>query len=257
MQLKAGSDGWRSALRRHSYLVIWFTGFALYGVDFLVKKMPVWREPIDVWVPIDDAFPLIAGWAWVYIFAWIGLMFCMAGWYAWEQRDHWPRVRALIIGVVLMQVSGWIFLFAVPTYFGRPELAPELLGGSLIAQIYATDAPVHKLPSLHMGSIFLVSWFFCWNRRLWRYALGVGAVALITLSVLFTKQHGVVDVVVGIAWGWMACHVGVHLSHRIERRKGAQLQRVINTALRRSERPTAASQRVASSLGAERHEPEC
>jgi membrane-associated phospholipid phosphatase len=210
---------WAGLVRRNSLILVWLVGMALYAVDFVVKRIPLWREPFNVWVPIDDAFPLIPGWAWVYVVAWLALMFGLVGWYVWENRNEWAHVRAFLIAVLVMQFSGWAILYAVPTYFPRPELAPELIESSLIWRIYSTDPPTYKLPSLHMASILLAAWFFCRRPAVWRYVVGAGAVVLIGFSVMYTKQHGVIDLVTGLLLGWATCYVGWYGSRWVDRRK--------------------------------------
>jgi hypothetical protein len=63
----------------------------------------------------------------------------------------------------------------------------------------------NKLPSLHVAFVWITA-IACRKQRLGRVGDGlvlVGA-ALITLSTLFVKQHIVLDVVLGTAWGFAA-----------------------------------------------------
>lgn len=207
-------------VRRHPVLAVWAIGLLLYAGDFLVKRVPLWREPFNVWISVDDIVPFAPDWAYVYIWAWLAIIFGLAGVYVWQNRHDWGRVRALVLAAVIMQVSAWIVHYAIPTTFPRPSVPAELIeAGHLIWTIYSTDPPTHALPSLHMASIFVAAWFFCRDRAVWRTLLGVACVVLISLSVMYTKQHGFIDVFAGIGWGWMAAIVGVRVSAAIERRR--------------------------------------
>jgi membrane-associated phospholipid phosphatase len=239
-QPKGSGSTWSTLLRGNSLAVVWMTGASLYAGDFLIKRIPLWRDPLDVWVPFDDIFPFLPAWAFIYIYAWLGLIFGLAGWYVWENRSDWEKVRALLIAAVVMQVSGWLVHYLIPTTFPRPELAAELVGNSLIWQIYSTDPPTHVLPSLHMASVTVGAWFFCRYGSRWRHLVGVGAIVLISLSVMYTKQHGVVDVVAGVLWGWAAVAVGIRVSRALARQhEGSPIRHHASAADRPARRPAA------------------
>jgi hypothetical protein len=204
---------------RYRPLAVGVAGMGLYAGDFLVKLVPLRREPIDVSVPLDTLVPFLPAWAGVYLYAWLLFIFTAAGWYLWEHRTDWTRVRALLFAAVGMQVAAWVVHYAIPTTMPRPELAPEFIeSGSLIWKIYATDPPTHVLPSLHMASLTVALWFFCRGGGAGRHAFAAFALVLISLSVMFTKQHGVIDVGAGIVWGWAFCLAGVAASRALAER---------------------------------------
>ncbi|MCS7081986.1 MAG: phosphatase PAP2 family protein [Bacteroidetes bacterium] len=192
--------------------LVWITGILLYAGDFLIKRLPNPRTPLNVETWLDRLIPFVPLWAWVYLVLWLLYLFGAAGWYLYEHRQDWIQVRRLLFAALFMQFGAWVIHYFFPTYMPRPVLAelqtdPHLW---LIERIYSTDPPTHALPSLHVASVTVVSWFFTlrggWGRRL---VSGV-AVGLIALSTLYTKQHGVLDVIAGLAWGYLACWVGYY-----------------------------------------------
>lgn len=209
-----------SPLLKYRPLAVWLSGAALYAGDFLVKRVPPWREPVDISIGLDLHIPFYPGWAWVYLLAWLVFVFGTAGWYLFEHWDDWPQVRALLFAALFMQVGAWIVHTAIPTYMPRPSLGD----GSpwLITQIYSTDPPTHALPSLHVASVVVAAWFFCRSAPRLRVLASLVFLVLISLSVLFTKQHGVLDVVAGIGWGYGACLAGFHISQRLTHHNVAQ-----------------------------------
>lgn len=107
-----------------------------------------------------------------------------------------------------------IFIF-IPTTNVRPILTGSTISEVLLLFVYKMDQPVNLLPSIHC----LTSWFcFIGVRKnsyipLWYQVFsGVYAVA-ICLSTLFTKQHVIVDVIVGISLAegayWISRHTAL------------------------------------------------
>lgn len=217
----SGIDMWESGssnkVNSLRLAAVWMTGVALYAGDFLFKRIPLPREPISVEIVVDRWIPFVPETAWLYLIGWLVFLFGIAGWVIWENRDDWITVRKLLFAAIIMQVGAWLLQFAVPTYFPRPELPGT--GGAywLINRIYETDPPTHVLPSLHIASIAVVTWFFALNgdfrRRVVRWIL----IAIVSVSVVTTKQHGIIDVPAGIAWAYAACHAGYYLSVKWDR----------------------------------------
>jgi membrane-associated phospholipid phosphatase len=222
IHLREYSDSARDVMTgfvlRHRCFSVWVAGVLLYGADFLIKVFPPWREPWNVEIGLDHHIPFLPLWAYVYLPAWLVFILGAGGWYIWENRRHWDRVRALLFAAVIMQVGGWFFHTVFPTYMPRPELGPDAGGPAywLILKIYATDPPTHVLPSLHVASVLVAAMFFAARRERGRVIIGAVFVLLISLSVVLTKQHGVIDIAAGLAWGYVAVRAGDRASGWLE-----------------------------------------
>jgi membrane-associated phospholipid phosphatase len=201
-------------------LSVWATGVFLYAGDFLVKRIELPGEPLNIEIWLDHYIPFDPRWAWMYMGGWLVFLFGMAGLYIYENRHEWKNVRMLLFAGIFMQVSAWIVHYLWPTTMPRPEVVPGQWDAAttwLINHIYTTDPPTHVLPSLHLASIAVVTWFWARGGSARRMAARWVMVGLIAASVVLTKQHGIVDVFAGIAWAYMACWVGVYLGREWDR----------------------------------------
>lgn len=200
-------------------LLFWLFGVGLYSLDFYVKLFPLWRLPVDISFPIDHWIPFEPMWAWVYMPFWLLFLFLGSGYALWRMRKHGLYPYQFLAGGTLMQLGGWSIHFLFPTYMPRPDL-PETGGASiwLMRQIYEADPPTHVFPSLHVASTVLVAYFLqiafsnaspATQRTSW--LIGTATVVLVSLSTLFTKQHGIIDVGAGLLWGYLSGRAGMHL----------------------------------------------
>ena len=168
---------------------------AYCGTRLLLPFLPVYR--LDM--PIDAAIPFLPEWISVYYLPF--LSWAVSGFVILAQgKEHARRVtRAFVIA---MGLSALVFL-CWPLTIERPEVEGSGLFRDLVRATYQTDQPNNLFPSLHV----LMS-YFCW-RCLWdcprvsRWFKGLNLVVflLVCLSVVFVKQHLVIDIPGGIIVG--------------------------------------------------------
>jgi membrane-associated phospholipid phosphatase len=150
-------------------------------------------------LPLDRAVSLQPAWMLVYgsLYVFIGVLPLMVV----RQRELFRRALAGYLAVMLFAYAGFL---AYPTLAPRPDVVP---GGGFAAWslrlTYEIDTPYGCFPSLH------VAWAFVSALTCYRVHAGVGWVAacwavLISVSTLYTKQHYVVDVIVGAAAAFAA-----------------------------------------------------
>jgi len=94
--------------------------------------------------------------------------------------------------------------------------------------------PVAAMPSLHAGSPLLVALFF-WPlaNTLWRAAL-LGYVTLMAVTLVYTGEHYVVDVVAG----WMTAGVAVAVGAAVRRHRSTRRSHVDTDATEPDQPPT-------------------
>ena len=122
----------------------------------------------------------------------------------------WVTVYCLCFPFWLaMLLSGTVFLLW-PGTMARPEPAGTDIFAAWVRLIYALDSPTNLCPSLHV----LVT-YFCFrciaaDKAPPRWCKGVVLVffLLVCCSVLFVKQHALIDVPAGIAAGELALQCG-------------------------------------------------
>ena len=156
----------------------------------------------DMTIALDRAIPLIPQWVVIYFLAFVSWL-VSAVWILSESKPHGYRFTCSYMLALL--ISGVIFL----VYPGTME-RPALTGSGFFTQwmrfLYWIDAPTNLCPSLHV----LIS-YFCWRctlgcRRIpkWYQWFNLVFLILVCCSILFVKQHAVVDIPVALVVGELA-----------------------------------------------------
>lgn len=148
-------------------------------------------------VPLDDKIPFIPFFIVFYILAFlqwiIGFIFI-----ARENREF--ACRYFTAEIISKLICGLIFIF-FPTTMDRPDIAGSDIFSRLCSLIFFVDAPVNLFPSIHC----LESWV-CMRSALEMKKAGtvykVFSVLMsfaVFASVVFVKQHLLLDIIGGIA----------------------------------------------------------
>ena len=142
---------------------------------------------------LDRAIPVAPAWTFVYLSLYVFIIILPV--LVVRQRELFRRGMQGYLTVMLIAYAGFLLY---------PTVAPipaEVPGNGFAAWslrlIYDIDLPYNCFPSLHVAYSFVAA-FTCYrvHRR-----VGIAAAAwaaLISVSTLYTKQHYVVDVIVGV-----------------------------------------------------------
>lgn len=147
-------------------------------------------------------------------------------------RDQFKRWVAAVLSFAVLGISGYVAYPAAPPWLASElgeigavdrisSLGWEYLNLGLIADLtvqgQSGSNPVAAMPSLHAGSAMLVA-LFLWRvaSTLWRGVLFV-YVVLMALTLVYTGEHYVVDVVAG----WLVASIAVVLAAAVRRRRTA------------------------------------
>lgn len=168
-------------------------GTGYYGIQLLHNVL----DFHDFSLPIDHRIPFVPAFIFIYLLAfaqWItGFVMC-----ARESREFCFRFLSAETCAKALTLCIFILL---PSTIVRPEITGTDLASKLTAWIYAADEPMNLLPSIHC----LESWFclraaFSQKKTGKVYALGHLIMTLLVFaSVLFVKQHVILDIVAGMA----------------------------------------------------------
>ncbi len=133
----------------------------------------------------DSWFPFIPFFSLIYI-----SMFFVIWIPIFELKD----MRAYVYGFISVIAFTLPFFLFFPSQIVRPEFAVTGFFTWLMSVLYAADFPHNLFPSTHVSLVLFSA--LVYNKK-WYY----GVFALIALSTLFTKQHFVLDVMLGLIVG--------------------------------------------------------
>ena len=108
----------------------------------------------------------------------------------------------------------------------RPAVMPrDNIFCDLVAYTYSLDTNTNVFPSVHVVGV-IDAWFAIWHtrglkKRAWRWSTAVYGV-LVIASTMFIKQHAVIDVLAGLAVGFLGNYIVYGI---IGRRRDRRLRR--------------------------------
>ena len=144
---------------------------------------------------IDSQIPFVAEWIYIYLSFFVFMVVCCSYLFIKDRDSYYQVCRMAIIGAVIT----YIVFLCYPTEMvdERNLCNVDALTRWLCMVTFAADYPaINCFPSLHCVDTFIIvySIYGSRNTKLWvRYVVLVVSV-LIVLSILFTKQHYVVDI---------------------------------------------------------------
>lgn len=157
----------------------------------------------------DQMIPLSPVWVTVYFLVfpvWAASILAILS----ESRERAYRFTAAYM--LAMFVSGLIFVF-YPCTMQRPEVPGTDVFSAVTRLLYRIDPPTCIFPSLHV----MIS-YFCWrgamdsrNLPTWFAPLQFGVLLCVCLSILFVKQHVLVDIPTAIVIGELALQTAKRL----------------------------------------------
>ena len=188
--------------------------FALQMVVFYATRIPLAHMTLhDMTIPLDAEIPFRPEWVTVYLLAYVSWL-VSALWILWESKSHGYRFACAYMLSLLL--SGIVFL-AYPGTMQRPEPVGEGLFMEGIRFVYRMDSPTNLCPSLHVLIIY-----FCWRGTMgcrkiprWYQWFNLVFLILVCCSVLFVKQHALVDIPTAILIGELSLQAARWL--RLER----------------------------------------
>jgi membrane-associated phospholipid phosphatase len=224
----------------------------------LKEKKPglLWRPPSDAWTCLivmmlsqllvfDGTHPLLAGreahllettidlqipfvpaWVTVYFLSFL-FWFVTVLWILSDSREHAYHFAGAYL--IALLITGVIYI-AYPVTIRRPEIVGSGFFDEWMRFLYWVDTPQNLCPSLHV----LLS-YFCWRGTMgcrkipaWYRWFCLVFLILVCFSVLFVKQHYVIDIAAGILVGELALQIArsvkperhfSRIEHKLETRK--------------------------------------
>jgi membrane-associated phospholipid phosphatase len=147
---------------------------------------------------LDRAAGFDPRWVWVY-----QSVYLLTGSLPWlaKTREH---LRRYVWGFAYLTTASFLIFILFPVRCPR-ELIEQPTAMYRLLMLY--DGPYNAMPSLHVGFLFYTLCFI-WRVRAplprITWAVLIGWSLLIAWSTLATKEHYAMDLLVGIAFGWIA-----------------------------------------------------
>lgn len=157
----------------------------------------------------DNMIPLVPAWTLVYLG-------CFLIWivnYSLVCRESREICYEFLSAEALSKLICGVFFVCLPTTNLRPTLVGNDCFTEMLRFVYAVDRPVNLFPSIHCLAIWY-SWrglLKCKKVHSWYKWVSFGFVLLVFLSVLYTKQHILIDIVGGVA----VAEIGWYLSGKL------------------------------------------
>jgi membrane-associated phospholipid phosphatase len=121
--------------------------------------------------------------------------------------------RALTVSALIAVSVGALTFLLFPTYIELPTIPGNDIFAILLRSIQVAGGSHAALPSAHNYITMLMAVFavhlYPRQRLLW-----IAVVVIVALSTLFTGQHYILDVVTGLALGWISYKIGWIVTER-------------------------------------------
>lgn len=144
---------------------------------------------ITTYLPFDSKIKLAPIWAIPYLLSilwWVGALIWGTFKMDYKRFLHFSLCLSLTISI------SYAVYILFPTYVVRPKIVEKDFLSQLVVFIYGNDKPYNALPSGHTYTTLIISIFwFNWKPK--QRFLWIGIAIIVILSTLFTKQHGILD----------------------------------------------------------------
>ena len=163
----------------------------------------------DISIPLDSALPFIPAFIIIYILSYLQ-WFAGYGLVAIESKEVCYRVAA---SEIIAKLICFAIFMALPTTIVRPSTEGYGIFGAITNLIYSMDTPTTLFPSVHC----LESWILfrtaikITRYKKWLMPLYFVFALLVFASVLFVKQHFIVDIPAAIIVGEIGLYLGEKL----------------------------------------------
>ena len=146
----------------------------------------------DISICLDRIIPVVPQWVYIYILTyafWVISFFLIC----YENKETCCKaLSAEMFGKIVCAI---IFI-SFPTFILRPEVEVNNLSTLLLDFIYKADTPDNLFPSMHCSISYFATRYVLKCKKIpkWYKVLSVVMTVLICFSVVFTKQHVVLDI---------------------------------------------------------------
>jgi membrane-associated phospholipid phosphatase len=193
----------------------WIVYLALY---FVTENLIPVRNCHVIHCALDDMIPFNEWFLIFYCFWYVLLVLSLLYFFLYDIDSF----RKLQIFIMITQAIAMIVYIIYPSVqIGRPEVMPrDNFLCDLASFIYAFDTPTGVCPSLHVAYSMGIASVWAKNRKAtdpFKVFVIISTV-LISISVVFVKQHSVLDIIAAVPVGMIAEYLIYGRTHAARRR---------------------------------------
>ncbi len=201
------------------------SGWAVYLCLYFITENLI---PLDkchvIHCALDDMIPFSEGFLVFYCWWYVLLVLSLLYFFLYD-IDSFRKLQIFIM--ITQAVAMMVYIIYPSIQTGRPAVMPrDNFLCDVMAFIYAFDTPTGVCPSLHVAYSMGIASVWCKSRRVsrgWK-AFVLISVILICISVVFVKQHSVIDIIAAVPVGMLAEYV---LYGRLHRARGRLFRRKV------------------------------
>lgn len=150
----------------------------------------------DISISLDSFIPVVPQWVFIYILTY---PFWLVSFALICHDSKEMCCKALSAEMFGKLVCAIIFIL-LPTFIVRPQVEVDSLSTFLLNFIYKADSPDNLFPSMHCSISYFAARYVLKCSRIpkWYKILSVVMTVLVCFSVVFTKQHVILDILGGL-----------------------------------------------------------
>ena len=190
----------RLTFRERFPAYVWITAAYLLTIDLTVfyatRPILPYLPAHSLALPLDGKIPFMPAWIIIYVLSFASWLLTFI-WILSESKRHAYRMCGVYTIIMILTLTCFL---AYPVTIERPEITESGLFNDLTRLIYMLDSPTNLCPSLHV-----VLSYICWRGTMdcqkipkWYQWFNLAFLILVCFSILFVKQHYVIDIPVAI-----------------------------------------------------------
>ena len=207
----------RRTFKERFPLYVWVCFIYLLAIDllaFYATRIPLpYLTMHDLSTPLDAKIPFLPAWVTVYFLSYLSWLISII----WILCDSKQRAYRIAGVYTIITILASICFLVYPGTMQRPEVTEPGFLNDAVRWLYRVDSPTNLCPSFHVVISYL-----CWRGTMgckripkWYQWFNLVFLILVCFSVLFVKQHVLVDIGVAIIVTEAALQIG--RATRIER----------------------------------------
>lgn len=190
MNRQSGSGGHRGpAPKSISYVLLFF---GLWTIDLAINVVNNGREALVPMIAFDNEIPFLPVFIYFYSLYFPLVVLPLIVFYRMP-----VELRKYVVANVIVMLVSYVIFLVFPTKLLRVSLSPSSPDQWLTLIYHQLVAPCNLLPSLHVSMLIIAFLSLCSVRKRLAWFLAP-AIGLCIVSVVFSKQHYVLDVITAI-----------------------------------------------------------